>query len=66
MVDIFPASLAFHWEPRNSYPICRSQGKMKVWDTKQTCGTPCSRNIRHFKTGRAEVGSLLSVGPFEQ
>ena len=39
---------------------------MKVWDTKQTCGTPCSRNTRHFKTGRTEVGSLLSVGPFEQ
>ena len=30
----------------------------KVWDS-------CSRNIRHFKTGRAEVGSLLSVGPLD-
>ena len=34
MVDIFPSSLAFHWKPRTSYPICRSQGVMKVWDTK--------------------------------
>ena len=25
MGDIFPSSLAFHWEPRTSYPICRSQ-----------------------------------------
>jgi len=25
MVDIFPSSFAFHWEPRTSYPICRSQ-----------------------------------------
>jgi len=25
MVDIFPSSLAFHWEPRASYPIFRSQ-----------------------------------------
>ena len=29
---------------------------MKVWDTKQKCETPYSRSIRHFKTGRAEVG----------
>ena len=34
MVDIFSSSLAFHWEPRTSYPICRTQWKMKVWDTK--------------------------------
>ena len=32
MVDIFPSSLAYHWEPMTSYPICRSQGKWK-------CGT---------------------------
>ena len=25
VVDIFPSSLAFHWEPRTSYPICKSQ-----------------------------------------
>ena len=25
MVDIFPSSLVFHWEPRTSYPICSSQ-----------------------------------------
>ena len=35
---------------------------MKVWDTKQTRGTPCSRNISHFKTGRAEVGVLSECG----
>ena len=39
---------------------------MKMWDTKQKSGTPCSRNIRHFKTGRAGVESLLSEGPFGQ
>ena len=39
MVDIFPASLAFHWEPRNSYTVCRRQWIIKVWDTKQNVGS---------------------------
>ena len=34
MVDIFPPSLAFHWEPRTTYPICRSQWETKGWDIK--------------------------------
>ena len=64
MVDIFTSSLAFHWEPRISYPFC---GASEKWDYgTQKCGTPYSRNIRHLKTGRAEFGSLLSVGPFGQ
>ena len=33
---------------------------------KTKCGIPCSRNISHFKTERAEVGSLMSVRPFGQ
>jgi len=27
MLDIFPFSLAFHWEPRTSYPICGASEK---------------------------------------
>ena len=29
MVDIFLSSLAFHWEPRTSYPICGASEKRK-------------------------------------
>jgi len=38
MVDIFPSSLAFHWEPRTSYPFAgasenESVGhKTNMWD----------------------------------
>ena len=63
MVEIFPSSLTFHWAPRTSYTICRSQCKKKVWDLKRKCGTPFWASIGNFKTGRAEVGALLSVGP---
>ena len=31
MVDIFPSSLAFHWEPRTSYTICSSQYTMEYY-----------------------------------
>ena len=31
MVDIFPFSLAFHWEPRTSYTICSSQYTMEYY-----------------------------------
>ena len=27
MVDIFPSSLAFHWKPRTSHPICGANEK---------------------------------------
>jgi len=27
MLDIFPSSLAFHWEPRTSYQICGASKK---------------------------------------
>ena len=27
MVNIFPSSLAFHWEPRTSHPICGANEK---------------------------------------
>ena len=45
-------------------PNLWSQCEMKVWNTN--VWVPYSRNIRHFKRGRAEVGSLLSVGPCGQ
>ena len=32
MVGTFPSSLTFHWEPRMSYTVCRSQCKMKLLD----------------------------------
>ena len=64
MVDIFPSSLAFHWDPGPATQFVGASEKPKCGTQK--CGTPCSRNTRHFKTGRAEVGSLLSVGPFGQ
>ena len=64
MVDIFPSSLAFHWDPGPATQFVGASEKPKCGTQK--CGTPCSRNTRHFKTGRAEVGSLLSVGLFGQ
>ena len=36
---------------------------MKEWDPKQKCGISFSTTIGNFKTGRAEVGALLRVGP---
>ena len=51
MLGMFPSSLTFHWEPRTSYRICKSQLKNENY----------SKHIRDFKTGRVEVGSLLSL-----
>ena len=47
-------------------PNLQEPVKNKSVGYKTKCGTSCSRNTRHFKTGRTEVGSLLSVGPFGQ
>ena len=47
----------FTWIPG---PATQFVGASEKWK----CGTPCSRNIRHFKTGNADVGFLLNVGPF--
>ena len=52
------------WSPG---PATQFVGASEKWKCgTQNCRTPCSRNSRHFKTGKAEVGFLLSVGPFEQ
>lgn len=32
IAGIFPSFLTFHWEPRMSYTVCRSQYKMKQLD----------------------------------
>ena len=32
MAGMFPSLLTFHWEPRMSYTVCRSQCKMKLLD----------------------------------
>ena len=54
----------FIWSPG---PPTQFVGASEKWKCGiQKYGTPCSRNIRHFKTGKAEVGFLLSVEPFGQ
>ena len=54
----------FTWSPG---PVTQFEGANENQKCgTQKCGTPCSRNIRHFKTEKPEVGSLLSAGPFGQ
>ena len=57
---------SFPLEAQDQPPNLQEPVKKKSMGHKTKCGIPCSRNSSHFKTGRAEVGSLLSVGPFGQ
>ena len=49
---------------QDQLPTLQEPVKNKSVGHKTKCGIPCSRNSIHFKTGRTEVGSPLSVGPF--
>ena len=51
---------------QDQLPTLQEPVKNKSVGNKTKCGIPSSRNISHFKTGRAEVGSLMSVRPFGQ
>ena len=60
MVDICPSSLGLG--AQDQLPNFQEPMNNKSAGHKTKCVIPCSRNISHFKTGRAEVGVLSDCG----